>query len=129
MDTQTPQRISDPLDAERALLAALCQLPEGDSRRAEIFSLLANYPWRSIDHRIIWEILAEGRLGTTDLPARFAIRLTQLGFPDLEYEFCFAACGNSVDAALVWLRERMSDVAKDTDAARRVSGGAERSSR
>jgi hypothetical protein len=118
----TPPRIVDALDAERALLAALCQLAAGDPRRGEIQSLLTNYPWQSIDHRIIYETLAGGRLGVADLPARLAARLTQLGFPDMEYEFCFAAGGDAVDAALAWLRDRMGDTLRDADSMKRPPG-------
>lgn len=114
-------RMPNPPDAERVLLAALCQRSANDPLRAEIHSLLIDYRWQSIDHRIIYETLADGRLGSADLPARLATRLTQLGFPDMEYEFCFEARGDSVEDALAWLRARMAD-GRNADPANCSSG-------
>lgn len=115
----------DPLCAERVLLASLCQLPADDPVRVEIRSLLAGYSWRSIDHGIIYETLRGGRFGFGDIRAALATRLTRLGFPDIDFEFCFEASGDlsapSVDGALAWLRAMVAD-------ARSVAGSANPSS-
>jgi hypothetical protein len=115
----------DPLCAERALLASLCQLSTDDPVRAEIDSLLAEYSWRSIDHGIIYETLRGGRLGPGDIRAALAARLTRLGFPDIDFEFCFEDGGDlgapSVDDALAWLRAVSTEARSVADPANPTS--------
>ncbi len=97
---------SGTIEMERALLAALCQSHTADANRAELLKSLPSYQWKSGDCRAIYEALTTRPDEPVDIRRDLAARLTRIGFPDVDFDFCFEPAGFSVESALQWLREQ-----------------------
>jgi hypothetical protein len=97
-----------PASRERIYLALLCQSRLAEPLRAELESLLFRHPWKSEDHRAVFEALARWRAEPEVIRVELAARLTRLGFPDTEIEEYFAPAGVSLETALGWLRNELS---------------------
>jgi hypothetical protein len=95
---------SDTIENERALVASLCQSPCDDAVRVELLQLLPAHRWQSSDCRAIYEAVANWPAAPAEIRRELPARLTRVGFPDIEIEFCFAPAAQSAASALEWLR-------------------------
>ena len=86
-----PQPARDSLQVERTLLCALCSRPLSQQERAALLRRLAEYNWRSPDHRVIYEALRRGRqIHSGGLRHHVIAEITRLGFPDIDLAPYFA---------------------------------------
>ena len=92
------------IEMERALLAALCQSNPADANRAELLKSLRSYQWKSGDCRAIYQAIAIRPNELNDIRRDLAARLTRIGFPDVDFDFCFKPASFSLESALEWLR-------------------------
>ena len=97
----------DTIIMERGIVAVLCQLPRQDATRIELLRLLPTYRWHSSDCRVIYEALANWPAEASEIRAALPARITRLGFPDTEIEFCFEVSLLSPVAALASLRAEL----------------------
>ena len=73
------------LEVERAFLRALCAAPLSYQERDIILRRIAEYNWRSPDHRVIYEALRRSRQPNSDaLREHIIAEITRLGFPDID---------------------------------------------
>ena len=79
------QSAPDSLEVERTLLRALCAPPLSYPERDAILCRIAEYNWRSPDHRVIYEALRRSRQPSSDaLREHIVAEITRLGFPDID---------------------------------------------
>jgi len=80
-----PQPVRDSFQVERTLLGALCTRPLSQQERDTLLRRLAEYNWRSPDHRVIYEALRRGRQSDSGgLRHHVIAEVTRLGFPDID---------------------------------------------
>jgi hypothetical protein len=77
-------------EAERKLLAALCQDAVDSPMRAAVMRRLNKHRFAHPDHEVISRALAALPRGEpAEIRAKLAEAVTRLGFPDLEIDFLF----------------------------------------
>jgi hypothetical protein len=75
----------DLLEVERTFLGGLCAVPLSLEERGTSLRKLAEYNWRSPDHRVIYEALRRSRQpDSAALREHIAAEITRLGFPDID---------------------------------------------
>jgi hypothetical protein len=102
------ESIPDTVEMERAALAAICQRSLEDPLRHKLLELLAHYPWQSSDCRAIYEAIAGRPFDARNLRGELPARLTRIGFPDIDCDFCFEPSQSNPASLLDWLRSRIS---------------------
>ena len=93
---------------ERSLLAVICQSGRDDAIRRELFQHLERYDWQSSDCRAIYEAIVGWPFDPCDLRHDLPARLTIIGFPDIDCDFCFEPLQSNPADLLDWLRSRIS---------------------
>ena len=79
------KQVRDWLEVERAFFGGLCAAPLSLEERGAILRRLAEYNWRSPDHRVIYEALRRSRQpDSAALREHIAAEITRLGFPDID---------------------------------------------
>jgi hypothetical protein len=79
------QSARDSLEVEHTLLRALCAPPLSYHERDAILRRIADYNWRSPDHRVIYEALRRSRQPNSGaLREHIVAEITRLGFPDID---------------------------------------------
>jgi hypothetical protein len=96
--------ISGTIEIERAIVSALCQTSQDDAVRVELLQLLPAHEWQSGDCRAIYDAIANWPVAPAEIRRELAARLTRMGFPDIEIEFCFSPAVPSTARPLEWLR-------------------------
>jgi hypothetical protein len=77
---------------ERKVLCSICQGALEGSLRELARATLRNYTWQNTAHQVIFEVLTAIPSESPDvIRAQLPSRLTRLGFPDLDWEWLFAA--------------------------------------
>jgi hypothetical protein len=112
-------KIQATVETERALLAVICQSHRDDSIRRELFQHLEHYDWQSSDCRAIYEAIVGRPFDPSNLRGDLPARLTRIGFPDIDFNFCFEPPSSNPAQLLHWLRSRIS-ASSSAATARRV---------
>jgi len=82
---RTAKQVRDWLEVERVFLGALCAVPLSPEERGAILRRIAEYNWRSPDHRVIYDALRPSRQhDSAALREHIAAEITRLGFPDID---------------------------------------------
>ena len=90
MDNSTNPSRAMTIDAERKLLAALCQSALADELRATILHRLHNHQFADPDHQVIHRaLIALPPMDHADKFPALTQRVTRLGFPDLDLSSLF----------------------------------------
>jgi hypothetical protein len=77
---------ANPLELERELLNILCAGVLSEEERSQTVLSLAEYEWKSPDHRVIFEALRRARqLDASGIQERLKSEVTRLGFPDIDW--------------------------------------------
>jgi|HubBroStandDraft_6_1064221.scaffolds.fasta_scaffold1210163_2 hypothetical protein len=77
---------ANPLELERELLNILCAGVLSEEERGQTVLSLAEYEWKSPDHRVIFEALRRARqLDASEIRERLRAEVTRLGFPDIDW--------------------------------------------
>jgi len=80
------------IDLERKILRALCARANSRSSWAAIQRKLAGYVWMEPDHAVVYGALQ--RIRSRDpktLRDQLPAEVTRMGFPDLDWDICFAS--------------------------------------
>jgi hypothetical protein len=90
MDRPTDSAREEQMEAERKLLAALCQNVLDGRTRAEVMRYLNNHHFVYPDHEVIYRALAAIRIGEpAEIRTALAQAVTRLGFPDVDFDSLF----------------------------------------
>jgi hypothetical protein len=90
MDAEREPSARRRIDAERRLLAALCQGALEAGERGAALARLASYRFAEPEHEIVFREAVRLRAGGAgERRAELAKRLTRAGFPDVELERFF----------------------------------------
>lgn len=93
-------------EAERRLLAALCQNVLGSRARAEVMRCFRNHRFAHPDHEVIYRALATSPIGEpADIRATLAQAVTRLGFPDMDLDSLFDTPAPTPEKIAAWIQE------------------------
>jgi DnaB-like helicase N terminal domain len=86
------------IEAERKLLAALCQSGVSAEARAEILRLLKLHAFAEPDYQVIFRALAAmPTTGSSDTRQALTQAVTRMGFPDLDLDGLFEEYSPAAD--------------------------------